>query len=252
MPELAPEIWIIAIAVTVFAGFVKGVVGFALPMVMISGMATILPPELALAVLILPAVATNVWQALRTGWRAAVGAMRVHWRYILVLWIVLIFSAQLINVLPEYAMFLILGVPVVIFSFLQLMGWKLRFPPEARRRVEVTIGAIAGFIGGLSGVWGPPTVAYLTALDIEKREHVRVQGVVYGSGAIMLMGSHIQSGVLTWGTAQLSATMLIPALLGLFIGQLVQDRIDQVMFRRLTLIVLVVAGLNLVRRGLMG
>ena len=95
-------------------------------------------------------------------------------------------------------------------------------------------------------------MAYLTALDIEKREHVRVQGVVYGSGAVMLMGSHIQSGVLTAGTAQLSAAMLAPALVGLFIGQLLQDRIDQSVFRRLTLIVLVVAGLNLVRRGLMG
>jgi uncharacterized membrane protein YfcA len=252
MPELSPEIWLIAIMVTLFAGFVKGVVGFALPMVMISGMASIFAPDVALAALILPAVATNLLQAFRNGWRAAVEAMKDHWRFIVVLWMVLAFSAQLITVLPEYAMFLILGVPVTIFSFLQLMGWRLRFRPEARRRVEVVIGAFAGFVGGLSGVWGPPTVAYLTALDIEKREHVRVQGVVYGSGAVMLMGSHIQSGVLTAGTAQLSAAMLAPALVGLFIGQLLQDRIDQSLFRRLTLIVLVVAGLNLVRRGLMG
>jgi uncharacterized protein len=32
----------------------------------------------------------------------------------------------------------------------------------------------------------------------------------------------------------------------------VQDRLDQEVFRRVTLIVLVVAGLNLVRRALMG
>jgi hypothetical protein len=32
----------------------------------------------------------------------------------------------------------------------------------------------------------------------------------------------------------------------------VQDRIDQATFRKVTLIVLVVAGLNLVRRGLFG
>jgi hypothetical protein len=36
----------------------------------------------------------------------------------------------------------------------------------------------------------------------------------------------------------------------MFAGYLVQDRLDQVVFRRVTLIVLVIAGLNLLRRGL--
>ena len=44
--------------------------------------------------------------------------------------------------------------------------------------------------------------------------------------------------------------MLVPALLGNAIGFRLQDRIDQALFRRLTLVVLIVAGLNLVRRGL--
>ena len=252
MPELSPEIWLIAIMVTLFAGFVKGVVGFALPMVMISGMASIFAPDVALAALILPAVATNLLQAFRNGWRAAVEAMKDHWRFIVVLWIVLAFSAQLITVLPEYAMFLILGVPVTIFSFLQLMGWRLRFRPEARRRVEVVIGAFAGFVGGLSGVWGPPTVAYLTAIDTQKTEQMRVQGVIYGIGAVALLAAHLQSGVLNRATLPLSAALLVPALLGMAAGFRLHDRMPQTAFRRATLLVLVVAGLNLMRRGLLG
>jgi len=45
---------------------------------------------------------------------------------------------------------------------------------------------------------------------------------------------------------------LVPALAGLWLGFQVQDRMDQEAFRKATLVVLVVAGLNLVRRGIFG
>ena len=44
--------------------------------------------------------------------------------------------------------------------------------------------------------------------------------------------------------------MVVPAFVGMLIGQRINDRIDQTAFRRATLLVLFLAGLNLVRRGL--
>lgn len=252
MPELGWEIWVLAVAVTAFAGFVKGVVGFAMPMIMISGLAMIVTPDLALAMLMIPTVATNLWQAVRGGLRAALAATLKHWRYLLVLWVFILGSAQLIYILPEAFMFLILGVPVTFFAVLQLIGYRLRFPASARRVVELTVASFAGFVGGLSGVWGPPTVLYLTALETPKAEQVQLQGVIYGSGALMLMLAHVRSGLLTVETAQLSLTMLIPAVIGMALGFRVQDKLDQALFRKATLIVLIVAGLNLIRRGVMG
>ena len=250
MPDLSTELWLLAFLVPLIAGFVKGVVGFAMPMIMISGLASIVDPALALALLILPTLVTNAWQAVRGGIAAAWASTREHWRYLAVIWVMILISGQLVTVLPKGAMLLILGVPVVVFAVLQLAGWRLSFPESARRPVELGVASFAGFIGGISGVWGPPTVLYLTALEIPKAESVRVQGVVYGSGAVMLVVAHIRSGVLTLETASGSALMLLPALAGLWLGFRVQDRIDQALFRRLTLLVLVVAGLNLVRRGL--
>ena len=104
----------------------------------------------------------------------------------------------------------------------------------------------------MSGVWGPPLVAYLTAIDTEKREQIRIQGVAYGLGAVALTGAHVVSGVLNAQTVQFSALLLAPALAGMWIGLKVHDRIDQAMFRKITLWVLLIAGLNLLRRALMG
>ena len=63
--------WFVAIGVGCCAGFIKGVVGFAMPMVFIAGLSLIVRPELALAGLILPTLITNIWQAFAQGRTAA-------------------------------------------------------------------------------------------------------------------------------------------------------------------------------------
>lgn len=246
------ELWAVAAAIAALAGFVKGAVGFAMPMIMISGMSTFLAPELALALLILPTLTSNAWQALRGGLAAAAASAKLHWRYIAIVMVFILLSGQLVAVLPASVLFLVLGVPIVLFALAQLSGWRLSIQPRRRRGAELGIGAFAGFVGGMSGVWGPPTVMYLTALDTAKADQMRVQGVVYGLGAVMLTLAHLRSGVLNWDTAPASAAMIVPALAGMAAGFAIHDRVDQARFRRLTLVVLIVAGANLIRRGLMG
>ena len=247
---LAPSILLISIAFTILAGFVKGAVGFAMPMIMISALGSFMAPDIALAALIVPTVLTNVWQALRTGPRAAFEAARHHWLYLFIVLVFIALSAQLVRLMPAEVMYLVLGVPITLFAAIQLLGVRLSFRPEHRRRAEVLTASFAGFVGGISGVWGPPTVAYLTALDTPKAEQIRIQGVIYGLGAVALALAHLRSGVLNAETLPFSVFMTIPALAGMAIGFRLGDRLDQVRFRKATLFVLAIAGLNLVRRGL--
>ena len=166
--------------------------------------------------------------------------------------VAMLISAQLVRILPQETLLLMIGLPVVLFCAVQLMGVELRLPERGRAWAEGAIGGFAGFIGGFSGVWGPPTVMYLTALDTPKVEQMRVQGVIYGLGAVALFGAHVGSGVMRAETLPFSAAMIVPAVLGTWIGFQIQDRIDQRAFRKATLAVLMIAGVNLVRRSLMG
>ncbi|MCR8824937.1 sulfite exporter TauE/SafE family protein [Pseudosulfitobacter koreensis] len=246
---LTPLQFGLALGIALLAGFVKGVVGFAMPMIFVSGLSTFLAPDLALAMLLLPTLATNGVQALRQGPRAAWASITKFRTYMIVGGIVLVLSAQLVSVLPMQVMLLIIGVPVTGFALMQIVGWTLKLNGQSTV-FEVVIGTVAGFLGGISGIWGPPTVMYLTALGTEKHEQMRAQGVIYGLGAVSLVGAHVGSGVLNAATWPLSAAMVVPALLGMVCGSRVMDRIDQVLFRRATLFVLLVAGVNLVRRAL--
>ena len=250
--ELTLTTVLLGSCVALIAGFVKGAVGFAMPMIMISGLGSFFAPELALAGLIIPTLLTNLWQSLRQGVGAAVSSARKHWRYLVILLALILIIAQFVLLLPASVFLLALGIPVVFFAVLQLLGWRPRIGANNQRKAEVMFGTFAGITGGFSGVWGPPTVLYLTALDTPKVEQVRVQGVLYGLGAVALAFGHLKSGVLNTETAKFSLLLTVPALFGMAFGFSVQDKLDQARFRRITLIVLVIAGLNLVRRAVFG
>ncbi len=79
-----------------------------------------------------------------------------------------------------------------------------------------------------------------------------VQGVIYGAGSVVLVLAHLRSGILNGETVWFSVAMLPAALIGMTIGFRLQDRMDAALFKKATLGVLVVAGVNLIRKGLLG
>lgn len=238
-----------AMAVAIFAGFVKGVVGFSMPMILISGLTLVLSPEAALAALILPTLVTNVWQALRQGVANAVATIKQFRLFLIFGGVMLVLSAQLVRLLDPQVMLAVIGGPVALFAGIQLIGWRPRLNRRSKA-VEAAVGGFTGCVGGISGVWGAPTVAYLTAIDTPKQEQMRAQGVIYGLGAVALAGAHVQTGVLRAETLPLTVMIVPFALVGMSIGFWLQDRIDQATFRKATLLVLFIAGLNLLRRAL--
>ena len=256
MPEflsaITPSLLLFAIVVTMTGGFVKGAVGFAMPLVMISGMGIAIDPQLVVACIIFPIVTTNIWQVSRAGGGLAREAIAEHWRYIAIVCVMILISAQFLRLIPKDAMFVVLGVPVVVLCLVQIAGWRPRLTPEARRPFEWMAGLFAGSLGGLSGTWGPPTVLYLLALETPREKQMAVQGVIYGAGSVMLLLGHLQSGVLNAQSAPLSALLVVPAFAGMWLGFKLGDRFDQERFRKVTLWVLVIAGANLIRRGLLG
>ena len=241
---------LLALAVTFGSGFVKGAIGFAMPTIMMSVLGSFLPAQTALALLILPTLVTNIQQAARQGIGAAWESTRRYGWHVAMVMIFIFVSAPFAPVLPQWVMYLTLGIPIVAFALWQLSGRPLALPIHHRRRAEIATGIIGGLYGGISGIWGPPLIVYLLSIGAEKREQIRVQGVVFLLGAVALTVAHLGSGLLNAQTLPLSALMVIPAMLGMQLGFALQDRLDVAQFRRWTLVLLVLSGANLIRRAM--
>ena len=116
IPFLAPAGFVLAFVVALVAGTIKGLVGFAMPMIMVSGLSSIMAPDLALAGLILPTLVTNGFQALKQGPGAAWESIKRFRAFLLVGGLFLMMSAQMVRVLPAQVMLLIIGAPITLFA----------------------------------------------------------------------------------------------------------------------------------------
>ncbi len=249
---LSTQAFLAAMAVTFFAGIVKGSVGFAMPMILVSAFAVFLPANLALAGLILPTLFTNVSQAFRQGVPAAQETAVTYHRFLVGTVICIALSAPFAEVIPRAVYLMLLGLPITVFAGLQLMGVNLAIKLHHRNRAEWGLGVIGGLYGGISGIWGPPLLVFLLSTGADKLQAIRAQGVVFLIGAVALLAAHLGTGLANAQTLAFSAALTLPALAGLYTGYAVQDRLDQNRFGRWTRTLLVITGLNLVRLAVVG
>ena len=230
------------------AGLVKGVVGFGMPMILMSSLAIFMPIHTALAALILPTLLTNLQQAREQGLNRATPLMSKHKIFIVAMVILIFISAVQMPHLPQQFLLGTLGILIVSFSFFQMSGYKFSLS-AGDCCTQFVFGSIAGVAGGLCGAFGPPTVAYLTAINTPKDEQMKLQALIYGTGATLMFFGHMTSGIFNLSTAPLSGFLMIPCVFGFWIGSRIRDTFDQDMFRKVTLVFLIVVGANLIRRA---
>jgi len=236
-------------AAMLLAGLIKGLIGFGLPLVAVSLLSSLLDVSLSLALIILPIVFTNFWQGL-TGGRAK-AALHRFWGLLITLTLGIWAGSRVVAAVKPDAVLLILGCVVILYCLLELMAFRIVVPPRYERSSGLAAGLVGGLIGGLTTSYGPFLAAYMSALKMPKDDFVGSAGVIWFWASLSLLVAYGTADILTPARALLSAGCVPPALLGMHLGSLARRRLNEELFRRLLLIALIVAGLNLLRRGLM-
>lgn len=244
-----------AAAVFVVAGVVKGVTGMGLPAVAVSLLCLWMSPAQAAALLVLPALATNVAQC--RGPHARWLAARL-WP----LWL----GLALATVLAPAAGSRLLPIPagVVLGAVLVAYGlwglWRLRAmdhrtaaaascgTPPARWKA-LAAGIATGGITAVTSVFVMPMVPYLQTLRLEKETMVQALGLSFTVATLALALRLPPAGASGW-LAPPALLALAAAFAGLALGAAVRRRIGPAAFQRAAFIVFILLGLaNLARAG---
>lgn len=245
-----PDYFLIALAAFLFAGIIKGTVGIGLPTAAIGVLGQLVEPRLAISLSILPIIAANIWQIVTSG--AILETLRKFWLYALTLVVFLLATTRYVNLLPTETLAILVGVMIVAFSGVNLLGAMPPLPRKFDFAAQGIAGAVSGIMGGFTGLWGPPMLIYFLARQTEKKEFVSAMGVLLFIGGLPMAFGYWQAGLLNSTTAPLSALLVIPTLLGFGAGAELRRRLDADRFRTILLVIFLVMGLNLIRKGLFG
>ncbi len=230
-----------------FGGTVKGTLGLGMPLVSIGLLSTFLPATEVLGLVILPILFTNLFQVYEAGGGRQV--IRDWWPMIVCLWGGLVVGGSILVVLDPSLLYAMIGSLLIVFCVLSLARSEMHIPEQLVFRSSLLVGGVAGIIGGISAIWGPPVSMFLLATGIKKEEFVRTVGVMWSAGAIPLTVFYVAIGLLGQHNFHYSLAACIPALIGLWIGQRIRKRLPQEAFRKTLLMVLLVIGANLIRRS---
>ena len=242
-PMSSESLLILIAAAFLLAGFIKGVIGLCLPTVAMGLLAVAMQPSHALAIVIVPAIVTNIWQTfvgpylrdiIRRLWPLMAGTVVGIW-----------LNAGMLT--GPYARFgtIVLGVLLVIYAIIGLSEFSFKVARRGEKWIGAIIGLLTGVVSAATGVQVIPSMPFMQAIGMEKNELVQALGVFFTVATLALAFNLTSAGLLSASTALPGAVAMVAAFTGMFIGQAVRSRLEPEAFRRWFLIAMMLLGIYL-------
>jgi uncharacterized protein len=234
---------IFIVAAFLLAGFVKGVIGLGLPTVSVGLLAVAMPPAHALAIVIVPAILTNIWQTfagpylrdiIRRLWPLLVGLAAGIW----------LNAGSMTGPYARYGA-IFLGILLVIYAVVGLRKFIFTVAPRDEKWIGAIVGLITGAISAATGIQVIPSMPYFQAIGMEKDELVQALGVFFTVATVALAFNLSSAGLLNQSTALPGVIALACSFTGMAIGQAVRVRMEPEIFRRWFLISMIFLGIYL-------
>jgi uncharacterized membrane protein YfcA len=233
---LIPDGWsaaTLALAATVFlfAGLIKGIAGAGLPTVALALLALFIDIKVAIALLVVPALVTNVWQGL-TGGAFAPLAKRLApllLASVVGIWI----GVEILSVGDARVLAGILGIVLLLYAGYSLATPQITPPgPRLELWLGPPVGLITGTLFGFTGSFLVPGVLYIQALGLKRDHFVQAMGIAFTFSTFVLWAFLAGNGMFSVSLGLTSAIVCVPAILGMVLGQKLRSGMSEAKFRR--------------------
>jgi len=245
MSDLTLSFLLAFVGTFLIAGLVKGVTGMGLPTVAMGILGALVSPVIAAGLLLIPSFVTNVWQLWSGPSFAAI--TRRLWPMMVTIVIGTVSGSSLITTGTAWTGSA-LGFVLLGYALYTLFGRQLSVSKRQERWASPLVGLLTGVITGATGVFVVPAVPYIQALGLSRDDLVQALGLSFTVSTMALsLGLAVHDGIDT-GNLALSAVAIVPALIGMWLGQILRHRISPAMFRKGFLICLALLGAQLALR----
>jgi hypothetical protein len=237
---MTPELLILA-AVVFFAILTQAVSGFGLALIAMPLLVTLIAPVEAASLVALMAVTTQIIMLLR--YRRAL-VLRPLWRLMVGSLIGIPIGVIALSQLESKVILFVLGVILVSYSLYSLFAPPL--PMIKNPNWGYAFGFASGLLGGAYNTGGPPFVIYGASQRWETTVFKANLQVLLMVNSVSVVIAHLIAGHYTLEVLRDYATALPMILLGAGAGFWLDRYIDEALFRKIILVLLLVIGSRLI------
>lgn len=244
--DFPPHILVLVALTFLVAGFVKGVVGVGFPTISVGVMTATIGLQPALALVVAPAIVTNIWQAFTGGQFKPL--MQRLWPFYLTAGLFTWVGVALVVITNHPLLPLVLAASLILHSVLSLAKVKLPIPATRERLLSPTLGAVTGILMGLTGSGTVPSVYYFDALGLNRHQFVQGIGILFLALTVALGLSLAERNAYDTHMVALSVAGLVPSIAGVYVGQLLRHRMSEPVFKKTLYLAILALGMVILVR----
>ncbi|MBL8160395.1 MAG: sulfite exporter TauE/SafE family protein [Anaerolineae bacterium] len=231
----------IAIAIIVFLAILtQAIAGSGLALIAMPLLVEILDPLTAASLVALMAITTQLIMLAR--YRQSLSAQGL-WRLMVGSLLGIPIGIYALSQLDEQVILTVLG--LVLISYVAINLFTLPLPPFRNANWGFGFGFLSGMLGGAYNTGGPPFVIYGLSQKWEPQRFKANLQLLLMVNSFTVVMAHLVAGHYTSEVLQNYLLALPMILLGAFTGFWIDRYINEVVFRRVVLVVLLIIGLRM-------
>lgn len=222
---------VVIVGTFLIAGSVKGIIGLGLPTVSLGLLTATLDLTSAMALLLVPSFVTNLWQAVVGGNFEAI--LSRIWGFLLMVSVTVWIGAIVLTRVDLSLLSALLGALLITYSVLSLVGFRLTISTRQEIWAGPLSGIVNGILTGMTGTFVIPGVMYLQSIGLPRDQLIQAMGMLFTVSTLALGLALQGNNLLTPDLQAMSATALVPAIVGMVVGQKIRRKLSETVFRNI-------------------
>jgi uncharacterized membrane protein YfcA len=241
-PALIGEILLVFVCLAI-GGILKGATGAGAPILAVPALVALFDVRFAIAVMVMPNLLTNLWQAWRFRESLPVAAFTAP----LVLGGIggVVAGTLLLAAMPAERLQILVALSVFGYVALRFARPDWMIGMERGKALALPAGLAAGFLQGASGLSAPISLTFLNAMRLERSAFIATISLFFTMfGAVQLVA--LSAGnMMSWMELLYSFLALVPIWAAMPLGVVLSRRMSAAVFDRVILGLLTAIALKL-------
>ena len=147
---------------------------------------------------------------------------------------------------------IILGIVLIVVTSMELLGLTFDFVKTKQAYIAPIVGIFSGIIGGMTSLFAIMPIFFLVAIGLEKERFVSAVSVLLCSGSVLLVVSLQRADHLGALEALYGLMGMVPIIFFIWLGTQLRKRVDQDLFRKVVLSLILLIGVSMIYRFTIG